>query len=176
MIRLLLLSADPIDGDRLKVQDEFHEISKKLRSVLREDEIYLQISGAMSLRDLRKNFLQHSPNLVHFSGHGSKNGKIVFKNPSTGKGEAASIQDFATLFELDKERISCVVLNACYTEEQANAIAKSIDCVIGLANEISDRIAIIFAATFYLALAKGRSINEAYSRGNLQTGYEKRMQ
>jgi hypothetical protein len=174
MIRILILSADPIDGDRLRVQDEFYEIRRRLLSVLREDEINLQISGAMSLKNLQEDFLQHTPDIVHFSGHGSKSGRIVFKNAITGKGEAASIQDLATLFELDKDRIRCVLLNACYTEEQATAIALHIDCTIGIANEISDQTAIIFSTIFYVTLAKGRSVREAFSRGLLQLEYEQR--
>jgi CHAT domain len=174
LVRILLLSADPIDGDRLKVQEEFFDIRRRLRSVLREDEIYLQPSGAMSLKDLQEDFLQNTPNVVHFSGHGSKNGKLVFKNSITGLGEAASIEDLARFFELDKARICCVVLNACYAEEQAKAIAEHIDCTIGMANDISDKTAIIFATIFYLTLAKGRSVKEAFSRGLLQLQFEKR--
>jgi len=174
MIRILFLSSDPINGDRLKVFEEFNAISRGLRSVLREDEIYIHISGAMSLKDLQSDFLTHNPNIVHFSGHGSINGRLVFKNADNYEGETASIQNIGKLFELDKERISCVILNACYSKEQADEIIKYIDCAIGINNTITDDIATIFSIIFYITLAKGRSIKEAYSRGILQLKYEKK--
>jgi hypothetical protein len=174
MLRILFLSADPVDGDRNQVQEEFDDIHSSLRSVLREEELYTHISGATSLKDLQRNFLDHSPNVVHFSGHGSESGKLVFKNPSSGKGEAATIQDIAGVFKLDATRISCVVLNACYTEEQAKAIAEYINCTIGVSNDISNSTSRIYSSIFYLALAKSRSIEEAHERGLLQLKYEKK--
>jgi hypothetical protein len=58
-----------------------------------------------------------------------------------------------------------VVLNACFSEAQAEAIAKHIDCVVGMSKTIKDRSAISFAASFYQALAYGRTVQEAYDLG-----------
>lgn len=58
-----------------------------------------------------------------------------------------------------------MLLNACYSEIQANAIAKHIDYVIGMKKAIDDFAAITFAIGFYQALGAGRSIEEAYKCG-----------
>jgi hypothetical protein len=54
------------------------------------------------------------------------------------------------------------LLNACWTRPQAEAIAQTIDCVIGMNRPIGDAAAIIFAASFYRAVGFGRTVQEAF--------------
>ncbi|HSS47354.1 MAG TPA: CHAT domain-containing protein, partial [Thermoanaerobaculia bacterium] len=60
------------------------------------------------------------------------------------------------------QNLRCVVLNACYSEEQAQAIAQEVDCVVGMATAVADRAAIRFAAKFYEALAFGQTVQAAF--------------
>jgi len=72
----------------------------------------------------------------------------------------------AKLFELfASKEVECVVLNACYSEVQATAIAKHIPYVIGMNKEIGDKAAIKFATGFYSALGAGESVEFAYKLG-----------
>ena len=64
--------------------------------------------------------------------------------------------------------VSCVVLNACYSEIQASAIVKHIDYVIGMKQAIGDKAAIAFAIGFYQALGAGRTIEASYKLGCVQ--------
>lgn len=63
------------------------------------------------------------------------------------------------------DKVECVVLNACYSEIQAKAIAQHIDYVIGMSKEIGDAAAIEFAVGFYDALGNGREVEFAYKYG-----------
>lgn len=58
--------------------------------------------------------------------------------------------------------MECILLNACYSEIQAKAIAQHIEYVIGMSQEIGDRAAIEFSVGFYDALGAGRNIEVAY--------------
>jgi hypothetical protein len=58
-----------------------------------------------------------------------------------------------------------VVLNACYSEPQAQAISSHIDCVIGMPDAIGDAASLNFAASFYQALAYGRDVQTAFDLG-----------
>ncbi|WP_225931261.1 AAA-like domain-containing protein [Leptolyngbya sp. 7M] len=69
------------------------------------------------------------------------------------------------LFELFAAQVKCVVLNGCYSEAQAKAIAQHIPYVIGMSSAISDQAAIEFAVGFYKALGAGRTIEFAYKVG-----------
>src|SRR6185436_1153486 len=63
-----------------------------------------------------------------------------------------------------------VVLNACYTETQARAIAEHIECVVGMSRAVTDSAAIRFAAAFYQALAFGQSVKTAFELGRNAIG------
>ena len=58
-----------------------------------------------------------------------------------------------------------VVLNACNTRPQAEALTDVVDCVVSMNRTISDYAAIKFAASFYGALAFGRSFQRAFDQG-----------
>jgi hypothetical protein len=69
------------------------------------------------------------------------------------------------LFRVLKDDIRVVVLNACYSEVQAQAIVEQIDFVIGMSDSIGDEAARVFAAAFYRGLAFGRSVHTAFELG-----------
>jgi hypothetical protein len=117
--------------------------------------------------DVSQALLDEQPQIVHFSGHGMATGALCFENQM---GETHPIQPdaLAALFEQFASQVKCVVLNACYSEIQANAIAEHIDYVVGMNQAIGDKAAIAFAIGFYQALGAGRTIEEAYKLGCVQ--------
>jgi hypothetical protein len=58
-----------------------------------------------------------------------------------------------------------VVLNACFTWPQAEAIGRHVPCVVGTSRSIPDALAIEFAQGFYAAAADGRSVATAFALG-----------
>jgi WD40 repeat protein len=65
----------------------------------------------------------------------------------------------------DEGSLKLVVLNACHTRSQAEALTEVVDCVVSMKRAITDRAAIQFAASFYGALAFGRSVQKAFEQG-----------
>jgi hypothetical protein len=82
-----------------------------------------------------------------------------------GEMQLVSTNSLAGLFGLFKGKIKCVVLNACYSEAQAEAIYQHVDCVVGMKQAIGDKAAIQFAKGFYDALGAGRSFEDAFAFG-----------
>ncbi|MFQ5616103.1 MAG: hypothetical protein ACE5GO_06555 [Anaerolineales bacterium] len=72
------------------------------------------------------------------------------------------------LFSVLKENVRCVVPNACYSEQQAQAIAEHIDYVVGMSSAFGDHAAVNFATAFYQALAYGKSVEAAFDLGCIQ--------
>ncbi len=85
-----------------------------------------------------------------------------------GTAAPVSANMLGKLFALHKGAIRCVVLNACYSQPQAAAIAASIPCVVGMSDAIADGMAQRFALAFYRALADGDDINAAFGQGALE--------
>lgn len=57
------------------------------------------------------------------------------------------------------EHVECVLINAYYSEIQADAIVQYISYIIGMEKEIGDTAAVKFAVGFYDALGAGKSMN-----------------
>jgi hypothetical protein len=79
--------------------------------------------------------------------------------------QLVSTKSLTDLFGLFKEKVECVLLNACYSEVQAEAIHQHIDCVIGMERAITDKAAINFSTAFYDALGAGRNYKDAFEFG-----------
>lgn len=161
---ILFLAADPTDFSRLRLGEELREIQEKLQlAKLREG---FELHQRMSVRpaDISQALLDVQPAIVHFSGHGMATGALCFED-QTGRTHAVEPDALAALFEQFAAQVKCVVLNACYSEIQATAIAKHINYVVGMNKAIGDYAAIAFAIGFYQAIGAGRSIEDAYKLG-----------
>ncbi len=164
-LTLLFLAANPTSTPRLDLEQEIHEIDQRLRLAEKERNSFrIEQSWAPQYLDLQDALQRYSPNIVHFSGHGNKEGQIVIRG---GKNDAHAvpIEALARLLGILKRNIRCVVLNACWSDKQAEAIAQEIDCVVGMSRAISDGAAVKFAAGFYQALGYGSTVQEAFDLG-----------
>jgi hypothetical protein len=167
MIRILFLAANPSDTSRLRVDEESRSIDQALRQTEFRDRFDILQHFAVRVGDLQGYLLRHTPDIVHFSGHGSVAGEIIMED-SLGHSRPVSARALSTLFSVLRDNVRCVVLNACYSEEQAKAIAEHIDCVIGMSQAIGDQSAIAFATAFYQALGYGRDVKTAFDLGCVQ--------
>ena len=164
MIKVLFLASNPKNTQRLNLDEEAHSITEKIRAAKFRDVLELKTLWATRPDDLIQALLEHEPQIVHFSGHGSEMGEIVLMDDN-GFEKTVDAKALRSLFTTLKDNIRVVVLNACYSEKQAQAIAEVIDCVVGMSTAIGDEAAIIFAASFYRAIGFGRSIKEAFDQG-----------
>ncbi len=162
--KILILAASPKDMNRLRLEAELRDIEEGLQRAKKRDQFEIKFKLAVRSRDIRQALLDFEPQIVHFSGHGEGENGLVFED-GTGKAKLVDGEALAGLFELFTNDVKCVVLNACYSEFQAKAIAQHIDYVIGMSQAIGDRAAIEFAVGFYDALGAGRSFEDAYKFG-----------
>ena len=170
-ISVLFLASDPTDASRLRLSEEAREIEEKLRLSKHRDRFVFHQRSAARPSDLSQALLDFEPHIVHFSGHGSEFGELCLED-KVGKTQPVSPDALSALFGEFTSQVRCVVLNACYSELQADAIVKHIDHVIGMDDAISDGAAIAFSVGFYQGLGAGKSIEEAYRLGSIQIGLE----
>jgi len=162
--KILFLTANPKDTVTLRLDQELRDIEHKMLLAKMRDKFILVKKGAVRIGDLQFYLNQERPTIVHFSGHGSEIGEIMLED-NNGRAKSVPSKALARVFKILKDNIKCVVLNACFSLDQARAINQHIDCVIGMSSSISDKAAITFSCAFYLALASGRSIKNAFEQG-----------
>jgi uncharacterized protein YjbI with pentapeptide repeats len=161
---ILILAANPKTTPRLRLDEEVREIDAGLQRAKKRELFDLKQRWAVRVQDVYQSLLDFKPQIVHFSGHGAGDDGLELED-ETGKMQLVSTEALARLFELFASNIECVILNACYSEVQASAIAQHIPYVIGMNKEIGDKAAIKFATGFYSALGAGESVEFAYKLG-----------
>ena len=162
-IKALFLTADPLGTSRLALAEEMRLINEKVYASEHREQIELTEAWAVRPDDLLQALNRYRPQIVHFSGHGSKTGELLLIG-SEGFPRPISVQALKAVFKTLKDNIRLVVLNACYSKIQAEAIRQEIECVVGMNDAIGDEAAITFSASFYRALGFGRSIQEAFEQ------------
>ena len=158
---ILVLAANPKNTEQLRLDQEVREITNGLERAQNRDEFILKQTWAARPVDIRRAMLDYKPNIVHFCGHGSGEEGIALEDDN-GQVKLVSSDALAGFFELFADKVECIVLNACYSEPQAEAIAKHIPYVIGMKNAIGDKAAIEFAVAFYDAIGAGESFEFAH--------------
>jgi|GEM_PF-4464998 len=160
-VKILFLAANPTDSTRLRLDEEVREIDHALQLSEHGGEFELIQHWAVRVSDLQGLILRHKPDVVHFSGHGSDSSEIILED-KTGKTHPVPYEALSNLFFIFKESISCVILNACYSENQANAIAEHINYVIGMSKAITDQSALTFSTAFYQAIGYWMDIRTSF--------------
>ncbi|WP_243902863.1 CHAT domain-containing protein [Aetokthonos hydrillicola] len=159
-----MLSANPKNTNPLRLGEEARKIQEALKLAKHRDEFEIATSWAVRVEDLRRAMIDYQPNIIHFSGHGVGAEGLAFEDNS-GMTQLVSSEAIASLFELFRGTVECVLLNACYSEVQAQAIHQHVDHVIGMNQSIGDVAGIEFTIGFYDALGAGESYDYAFRMG-----------
>ncbi|MEI2577514.1 CHAT domain-containing protein [Scytonema sp. PRP1] len=162
--KILLLSANPKGTSQLRLGEEMREIKEGLKRAKKRDDYSIDRAEAVQYRDIHRAILEYEPHIIHFSGHGSGEDGLVFED-ETGQIKLVDAEALAGLFQLFAHQVECVVLNACYSEYQARAIAQHINYVMGMSQAIGDKAAIEFAVGFYDAIGADHNYEFAYKLG-----------
>ena len=186
--KVLFLGANPFNTGKLNLKEEYAEIARQLEN--KKDVLNLKSEFCTDLESFQTETNNFRPNIIHFAGHGSdSNGELeafgrgiapadadwkantglIFHE--SGYGAAVLINDatldynFETFIEADKIPIEVIVLNACYSTNQADVLSKRVKYVVGVHNSIADGASIDFSAGFYYGLSDGKNVEAAFRYG-----------
>jgi hypothetical protein len=150
--------------------------------------------------DLLRELRRLRPTVVHFSGHGGprvlgeqrpgtapaprrdivgdfdvlggEQRHGLFFQGAGGRAQFVSAQAIEETFGAAGSSVKLVVLNACYSDVQADALLAHIDCVVGMSGSIRDDAARSFAIGFYGGLGERESVAAAYKQGRAALSLE----
>jgi len=169
-MKILFLSANPDGTTRLHLDEEVNKIDDCLRKSKLRDQFQFITKLAVDASTLRQALLEEDPDIIHFSGHGEGQAGLVLVGQDN-KPKPATADALSSLFKLFP-KIKCVLLNACYAEEQAKAIVQHVAYVVGMKQAVRDDAAIAFAAGFYDGLGYGKPIDMAFELGRNAIQFE----
>ena len=163
-ITILFLAASPSRNVPLTIRSEMHRNDQQIRDALHGDAIDIIHKLAIYPSELQPALLKHTPHIVHFTGHGTTDEELLFEGEG-GIAKPVSKKALGHLFAVLKDNLRLVVLNACHSVPQAEAIGEHVDFVIGMDGEIDDEAAATFSKALYRAIAFGRTMREAFKLG-----------
>lgn len=161
---ILFLAANPHGSDRLELERECAAIERELRMATRRDDVRFESKWAVGIDPLIQHLTVLEPTVIHFSGHGGGPAGLLLEDEQ-GQPQHVTARALTMIIQAAARRTRVVLLNACYTAEQAEVLRTQVDCVVGMDGAIGDAAARAFAIRFYFALASGRSVGNAVAHG-----------
>jgi hypothetical protein len=165
---ILYLSASPNDPDlelpAIRIDLEMKKIQERLQLSKTRGQYEIKFRPASEWDDLSQALVDYDPRVVHFSAHGDSDGNLLLEN-AVGGVALTTPEGLASLFGLHRATITCVIVNACYSERLARAMSQHIDYVVGMRWQIGEEAAIEFSVGFYTGLFAGHPVPEAFKRG-----------
>jgi hypothetical protein len=169
-LRILYLTAAPALD--LRLDSEMRAVRASLRAGTYRDRIEIEAMTAATGSDLLDGLTRFRPHALHFSGHAGEQ-SLTF-DPGDIRvrtsGEMAAATFVAALEAVDHPP-RLVVLNACNSEAQLDALTSVASAAIGMSDRIRDDAAIQFAARLYGAIADGQSVGSALRLGRVELDF-----
>ena len=176
-INILFIASNPdiefIDDDgntvqqqKLKLEKEVREIHEAIQKSLKRDSISFETRWATRVTDLIQFINEVNPTILHFSGHGTSDGKLVFQN-NNDKPKLLNMETLVELINVPSDSLRLVVLNNCYSSIISERIINNIEASIGMSTSIGDAAAIVFASQLYSSIGFGLSLEKAFQQATL---------
>jgi hypothetical protein len=159
---ILFLAADPASTSPLALAQECSAIEHELKLTPGRDDFELRSKWAVTVDELVRHLLELQPAIVHFSGHGNPAGLLLVGDD--GRPHPVAPAALTRLIETAAGSARLAVLNACYSDAQAEALRDAVGCAIGMNGTITDDAARAFAVGFYRALGHRRPVRNAYDQ------------
>lgn len=158
--KILFISANPTDAGRLQTGKEHRIIKAAMeRGSQRDKYVFLPPQLSVTVQELVR-AINDQPQIVHFSGHGEEEGIIITTDNNTA--QVMPTRALKRLFKRLKGQTKVVLLNSCYSADQAKEISKYGMYVVGYNLPVGDLAAIGFAQGLYIGLGEGKSFEGAF--------------
>ena len=166
---ILFLAANPSRTDRRAFDQVAKAIHEELERGDCRDMFAFEARWAPEPLDLLRELRKLAPAVVHFSGRGDETG-LIFHGRRDREDRLVSTEAFAQAFRAAGASVKLVILDACDSEAQAQALLAHVDCVIGMNGSIGDDAARAFAIGFYGGLSE--PVARAFEHGRAAIGLE----
>lgn len=182
-LKILFLASNPSQLGELSLRVEHSRIAERLQNV--DEELFdIKVNFATTSRQFIDRVIDYKPHILHFSGHGIKGnqvkdeladrldkaldgrGGIAFIHPDKpGEHKILAARSLRKIIErmlnAGKVPLKAVILNACYSEEEAKQISTHNLYAIGMEKAIADNTSVSFSSSFYEELCRARNIKKA---------------
>jgi hypothetical protein len=180
---ILFLAAHPGGTSRLALDEECAAIGRELRMTTHRDDFEFRSEWAVTVDEMARHLIRWRPTILHVSGHSSgsepavkhtlathrdvvvpDSGRVtsgIYLQGERGGSQFVTARALAMMLRSVAASVRVVVLNACYSETQADELCSVVDCVVGMTGKVRADAARSSAVGFYRALGDRRSVASA---------------
>jgi len=167
---ILFMAANPAGTDARALAEQARAIQAELERAGHRDRFAFETRWAAQPLDLLREMVKLKPTVVHFCGGRLTDSPSavpaagVYFQGTDGHAQLVSGEALARAFD-SVGSVKLVVLDACYSEHHADAIAAHVDCVVGMAGGTIDQAATSFSIGLYGGIGEGESVTAAFKQG-----------
>ncbi|RSH93917.1 hypothetical protein EHS25_006569 [Saitozyma podzolica] len=158
---VLFIAADPRDAQRLDTLGEMADLHRTVRASVLPGSMRVAICPGGRISELGAYLDIEKPSVVHYSGHGTKEG-FWFRNDRGGTAKVDPAAFARLLAKHHQKGLRAVVMNACYTADQAQLLADATGHAVAMDGQLSDSGAIAFTKHFYGSMGAGNTFEVAF--------------
>lgn len=169
--KVLFIGAEPDNGTRTRGAKAATTIQWALERELRwHGEVYeFRTVGKVTIQEFMREVDSFRPDVLHMHLHGTEDGLGVVFEDERGDGKIVPVEAFAGLLRATTARPAVVVLSVCNSASLVPLLVSAdrgiAEVVIAMNTVVEYAVAIDFAESFYEALARGRSLADAFDQG-----------
>src|SRR3954468_17732186 len=130
---ILFLSANPKRSSGRALDDECAAIERELRMTSQRDDFAFHSKWAVTVDDMMRHLGLLQPTIIHFSGDSGDAGSGIYLQGDHGAAQLVTGRALTMMIQSTAASARVVVLSACYSESQADAVRSVVDCVVGMA-------------------------------------------
>jgi hypothetical protein len=159
MVNCLFLFSNPVGLDRVRLDKEDRILTNLSRQF--QSSVSVERLHASDVQDIHSLLVDGSYDVIHFSGHGSKDG-IFLEKQDLLTGELVSARRLFSLLELPPKPPLLVVLLCCYSTNSISVLANAAPFVITSSDSVADSTCLVFVEGFYEQLFRGRPVQFSF--------------
>lgn len=169
---VLLLAAEPDNETRTRAAASLNAIKRSIEQERGQRALLgVRDIGALRITELLRELDHGRPHILHISAHGREDGSLALED-ERGHVRPISADAFVAMLRSAGIRPAVILIAACHSKILASALAELCDCVLSVSGEVPYQVVVPFVRGFYGALARGRSVGEAFEQGQSQAHAE----
>jgi len=161
--KIVLLGSAPKNLPGINLGTEHRKIDDAIRMSTYRDNYEVIVKSGGMFSTLIKEFINGKPEILHISGHGD--GEGIAMEAEDGSSDYIPIASIHAVLSIGIDKTKCVLLNTCYSAEQAKQLSTLELYVIGMTGSTKDNFAESFSQGFYQGIGEMLGIADAFQLG-----------
>lgn len=151
------------EQQKLSLDKEARDIAESIQKSPDRDSINFVTKWATRTDDLFQYINEVNPTVIHFTGHGTEDGKLVFHDKYDNP-KLVEIDAIIQMVNTITDDLRLVVFSNCYSSSIAEGVVEYAEATIGMNTSVKEDIAMIFASQLYSSIGFGFSLEKSFNQ------------